>query len=92
MPDLGDRWQVCIHRDAEKELRRAPRQTVQRIWDAIGFLAQTPHPTGAAKLRALKGLYRLRVGEWRVIYHVDYGGRTVTVLRIAHRSGVYRNL
>jgi len=81
-----------FHSDAEKELRRAPRQMVQRIWDVIGTLAQTPHPTGAAKLRALKGLYGLRVGEWRVIYHLDYGGHTVTILRIAHSSEAYRNL
>jgi mRNA interferase RelE/StbE len=78
---------VLVRRSAEKEIGRLPvgvrRLVVQRI---VG-LREDPRPPG--KLSGGEG-HRIRQGDYRVVYTVDDGQRTVTVVRAAHRSDVYR--
>jgi mRNA interferase RelE/StbE len=57
--------------------------------DAIDGLALEPRPRGSTKL-AGRSDYRVRVGDWRIVYEVDDERRRVVVIRIAHRSDVYR--
>jgi mRNA interferase RelE/StbE len=59
--------------------------------DAIDGLALEPRPHGSTKL-AGRGDYRVRVGDWRIVYEVDDQRRRVILIRIAHRSDVYRRL
>lgn len=59
--------------------------------DAIDSLAVEPRPHGTTKL-AGRSDYRVRVGDWRVVYEVDDSRRRVVVVRVAHRSDVYRRL
>jgi mRNA interferase RelE/StbE len=63
--------------------------TRQRVREAIDALAEDPRPPGATKL-AGRGDYRVRVGDYRVVYAVDDAERLVLVARIAHRREVYR--
>jgi mRNA interferase RelE/StbE len=57
----------------------------------IDRLAAEPRPHGSTKL-AGRSDYRVRVGDWRIVYEVDDERRRVVVIRIAHRSDVYRRL
>jgi mRNA interferase RelE/StbE len=76
-------------REAAKALAKMPRNVRERVTSGIEALARDPF--GAANVKALVGQpgYRLRVGDWRVIYDVDSGRVVVRVLRIAPRGGVY---
>ena len=74
---------------AQKELARLPEREFERIRDAIRSLAELPRPPGCLKLSGRAG-WRIRVGDYRVLYEIDEGAETVTVLHVGHRRDVYR--
>lgn len=83
-------YRVEISRDASKTLQRMPRNTASLIRAKIGALAVDPHArnNNVKKLTARPG-YRLRVGEWRVIYDLHDALRILAVEQIAPRGSVY---
>jgi mRNA interferase RelE/StbE len=82
-------YRLLVKREAEKELRRLPRRDLKRILGKIGRLAAEPRPEGVEKLSTLER-YRVRQGDYRVLYEIDDEAQTVTVVRIGHRREVYR--
>lgn len=83
-------WTVVLSHEADKALSALPRQVQGRIVEALDKLAFDP--MGAAGVKALKGRdgYRVRVGDYRIIYELDGGELVVLVLRIGNRRDVYR--
>jgi mRNA interferase RelE/StbE len=80
-------WKLVIGRQPQKALRRLPRQVRQRIDEAILGLADDPHPDGCRPVKtAARGAYRVRVGDYRVIYIVLDDEQMVIVARIARRG------
>ena len=76
-------------RRVERQLEaaaRAHRPSYERIRAAILALASAPRPPGCARLRDEETLYRIRIGDWRVLYHVDDAGRQVVIAKVARRS------
>lgn len=86
------RWQVIIHRKAERVLKRLDGDTLERIRRAIGGLASEPRPIGYKKLSGYENLYRIRVGDWRIIYAIEDKQLIVLVLEISPRGGAYRSI
>ena len=82
-------YRVTILRRAQKELGALAGEAYTRVRDAIGGLAQEPRPPGCLKLTGREG-WRIRIGDYRVVYEIDDSGRTVTVLHVGHRRDVYR--
>ena len=82
-------YRVTILRRAQKELGALVGEAYSRVRDAIAGLAHDPRPTGCLKLTGRDG-WRIRIGNYRVVYEIDDGGRTVTVLHVGHRRDVYR--
>jgi mRNA interferase RelE/StbE len=82
-------YEVRLHPAAAREYRRLQGPLRDRIRTAIDALAVDPRPVNVAKL-AGRDDYRIRVGDYLVVYAVDDGERLVIVARIAHRSEVYR--
>jgi len=80
---------LYILRRAQKELAQLPPDAYTRVRDAIRALARDPRPRGCSKLRGREG-WRLRVGDYRVIYEIDDRLRQVSVLHIGHRRDIYR--
>ncbi len=74
---------------ALRELKTLPPRIEGRLRDAIEDLAHEPRPPGCKKLRGGTG-WRVRVGDYRVIYQVDDSARVVIVLRAGHRRDIYR--
>ncbi len=74
---------------ALRELRKIDRSTQPRIRGAIALLAQDPRPPASRQLRGRVG-YRLRVGEYRIIYTIDDGVLLIVVVTIGHRREVYQ--
>lgn len=82
-------YSVVIKRSAERELRKIPKQDLPRVVTRIQALGQEPRPPGCEKLSEQER-YRVRQGDYRIVYAVDNGARTVEVVKLAHRREVYR--
>lgn len=80
---------VSLKRSAEKELERLPTKIHDRIIGHLISLKEIPRPVGAKTLRGREG-YRIRIGDYRVLYVIDDSERRVEVFSIAHRKEVYR--
>jgi len=81
--------EVRLHPEAVQAFRRLRGRVRDRIESAIDGLAAEPRPHGAVKL-AGRDDFRIRVGDYRIVYAVDDTERLVLVARIAHRREVYR--
>ena len=86
---VAEPYEVRLHPDAARAFRRLHGQLRERIRVAIDALAVDPRPAGVVKL-AGRDDYRVRVGDYRIVYAVDDTERLVLVARIAHRREVYR--
>ena len=88
-----NRYQVLITpaalRDIEKHVPRKLRSAVER---AIDKLREEPLPPGAKPLHGVPGLYRIRVGDYRIVYSADRKAPSVTVEKVGDRKEVYRFL
>ncbi len=82
-------YRVVVSRSAERELRQIPKRDLRRIARKIEALAQDRTPSGSIKLEGERR-YRLRQGDWRIIYEIDHASRTVDIVKVGHRSEVYR--
>jgi mRNA interferase RelE/StbE len=74
---------------ALRDFTALPREAQQRIRPKINALAQNPYPHGTKKLKG-ENAFRIRIGDYRIIYEVRGNELIVLVLRIAHRREVYR--
>jgi mRNA interferase RelE/StbE len=75
---------------AAQTLRKLERRDQERLAPAFADLATNPRPPGATKLHRQPNIYRIRVGDFRIIYSPDDARRRVTITRIGHRRDVYR--
>ncbi len=82
-------YALAIFPSAQRELGSLPPEVSRRVRAAIVDLAHEPRPPGCRKLTGREG-WRLRVGDYRILYDVDDGTQTVTVVHIGHRRDVYR--
>ncbi|MCC7360192.1 MAG: type II toxin-antitoxin system RelE/ParE family toxin [Anaerolineales bacterium] len=78
-----------ITRPAKKGLEDLPAEPYQRVKAVINELAQTPRPEGCKKLVERAG-WRIRVGDYRVLYTIDDDHRIVTIVHVSKRSDAYR--
>ncbi|MCR4418620.1 MAG: type II toxin-antitoxin system RelE/ParE family toxin [Clostridia bacterium] len=85
-------YSVYLKPSAEKDLRRLSPPLVSRVLAAIEGLRSAPFPPGAVKLTGAQRVYRLRVGDYRIIYEVNAHTREVTVYYVRHRREAYRSL
>lgn len=83
-------YKLIIKSSAEKDLRRLPRSLFLRINQQILALRLEPRPDGVRKLKGVVYGWRIRVGDYRVVYQIDAAAETVTIIRVRHRRDVYR--
>ena len=81
-------YQISISRNAQKQLDKLPDNLAHRLVEAIYGLSQNPHPAGHKKLKGRNG-YRIRVGDYRVIYEIFDNVLLITVVAIGHRKDIY---
>ncbi len=84
------RYRVSLARSATKQLRAIDRTIAQRIILRLDSLAENPRPAGCVRLQGARHLWRIRVGDYRVVYEIDEAERKVDVSIIRHRRDVYR--
>ena len=85
-------YKVIFKPSVEKDLRSLPQSVVTRIFKHIDALKDNPLPRLSIKLAGAEQLYRVRIGDYRMIYGVDKNNRQVIVHYVRHRRDVYRHL
>ena len=85
------RDRVIFSPAADRQLRKLPDDVQRRIVREAETLEDDPRPPGTAKLTGSEDLYRLRVGDYRIVYQIRKTRLVVLVLRVRHRRDVYRD-
>ena len=83
-------YRVLLERGAERDLNRLSSEIHDRVITAIRALGGNPRPAGCRKLLGSKNDWRIRVGDYRVLYEIADAIRIVRVNRVRHRREVYR--
>jgi len=83
------RYVLDIKPSARKEFDNLNDSVIARVAPKIEDLATNPRPSGCRKLRGYRDFWRIRVGDYRVVYIIDDDRKMVSVTRIAHRKDVY---
>ena len=86
------RYCIEIKKSAQKEIARLPRRERRRVLGAIAALAYEPRPQEVRKIVGAEEAYRIRVGDYRVVYQIAKRVLIVFVIRVGHRKDVYRRL
>ena len=81
---------VEFHPDVYKQLQQLPRTVFASALNAIVGLGHDPRPVGVRKLVGSRSDWRVRIGEYRIVYEIDDRAETVTVMQVRHRRDVYR--
>ena len=85
-------YNLILRPSVEKDFRHLPRPLIQNILRRIEGLKADPFPYQTIKLSGAERLYRIRVGDYRIVYEVDTAARRVTIHYVRHRREVYRGL
>ena len=85
-------YRIEVSATAEKQLRRLRREDQVRVLRAIQPLATEPTPPGSRKVRGYDGVFRIRVGTYRILYRVEGRRLVIIILKIGHRREIYRTL
>jgi mRNA interferase RelE/StbE len=83
-------YSIRLKPSAEKDLRKLPKDVLQRVFQVLESLPSDPFPHQSSKLTGTDRLYRIRVGDYRIVY--EAGAAELTVHYIRHRREVYRRL
>jgi len=84
-------YRIEFKPSAAKALEALPRRDQRRLLAKIEVLSVTPRPAGCEKLEGLPDLYRIRSGDYRIIYQIYDESLLVLIVRIGHRREVYRS-
>ena len=83
------KYAVEVKLAARKELDGLPDSVLARVVRHIESLGDLPRPAGCKKLKGYRDQWRIRIGDWRVVYLIDDTLKRVSIVRIAHRRDVY---
>ncbi len=82
-------YEITFAASAKREFRDLSPDVIDRIRPKVRELANDPRPPGCKKLHGHKDRWRIRIGDYRIVYSIDDANKTVDVTRIAHRREVY---
>jgi mRNA interferase RelE/StbE len=83
-------YKIEVSATAERQLKKIPREEAIRILRSISLLAIDPRPVGSRQLSGYERIYRIRTGNYRVIYEIDSKRIIVVILKIGQRKDIYR--
>jgi mRNA interferase RelE/StbE len=84
------RYRIEITKTAKRELRALPANVAKRVDVRVASLAEDPRPVGVRKIVGAEDLYRVRVGDYRIVYEIQDATVLITIIRVRHRGDVYR--
>ncbi len=83
-------YRLSLRPAADRDIRRLPRFVLTRVERVIEKLKEEPRPAGCQKLSGFENEWRVRVGDYRILYVVDDAQKEIRIARIAHRREAYR--
>ncbi|OGQ04257.1 MAG: plasmid stabilization protein [Deltaproteobacteria bacterium RIFCSPLOWO2_01_FULL_45_74] len=83
-------YAVYLEKAAQKDLDKLPKNRFDQIISKIKSLSDNPRPTGCRKITGSQNDWRIRIGDYRVVYEIDDKAKAVRVMRARHRREVYR--
>jgi mRNA interferase RelE/StbE len=83
-------YRIEWKKSTKKDLRKLPSEIVDRILEAVDRLAENPFQHGVEKLAGAEHSYRMRIGDYRVVFEVVSGSTLIEIHRVRHRKDVYR--
>ena len=84
------KYRIEFSTTAERQFKKLQKEVQARLKNRIDILAENPFPRGLKKLSAEEDLYRLRIGDYRIIYQVQGKALLILILKLGHRKNVYR--
>ena len=85
-------YAITYKKSVEKDLRKVSKPHLKKIVQAIQQLAHNPKPATSTHLKGFSNVYRLRVGDYLIVYEINKGELAVLIVRVAHRREAYKNL
>jgi mRNA interferase RelE/StbE len=85
-------YAVTVKASAIKQIDALPKPMAKRVLARVESLGQEPRPPGCVKLKGASSLWRIRIGDYRVVYAIDETTKTIDVRIVAHRREVYRDV
>ena len=89
---MTDFYSISFRSSADKDLRALSKKLVSRVVEKLEGLREEPFPREAVKLSGVERLYRVRVGDYRIVYEVDTQEKQIIIYYIRHRREIYRAL
>jgi len=83
-------YKLEILRSANKDVRKIDKRYIEHIFNTIKSLAENPFPSHCKKLKGSESSYRIRIGDYRIIYEVETKEKIVTIFHIRHRQDAYK--
>ncbi len=83
-------YKIEWKKSAKKELKKLDKQIISRILQVVENLAKNPYSSDSKKLVASDSIYRIRVGNYRIIYKIESSVLTIEVIKVVHRREIYR--
>ena len=87
---MANGYTIVLTRGAGKELDKLDRPVLNRVVPQIDALANEPRPAGCRKLVNKTKMWRVRVGDWRILYEIDDLARAVKIIAVRHRNEAYK--
>lgn len=87
-----EKFEVHLRKSAQKDLESLDKIIIRKIVAVLKALEIDPLPFGHRKIQGFDDLYRIRIGNYRIVYEFTKGKLIICVIKIAHRKDVYRNL
>lgn len=82
-------YRIIVPKTVQKQINKLPNTIQARVIESLLSLKETPRPSNSLKMKNSQG-YRLRVGDYRVLYDIDDKTQTMTLRRVEHRRDIYR--
>lgn len=83
-------YKIEWKQSAKKELKKLDKQIVPRILQAVENLADNPYSSGSKKLIGSDSIYRIRVGDYRIVYNIKSSVLIIEIIKVGHRREIYR--
>ncbi len=85
-----DLYKIEWKRSAVKELKKLPKETISKILVAVQELSSNPFPNQTTKLVGSQQSFRIRIGDYRVVYNIFAETLIIEIVRVKHRKEVYK--
>ncbi len=85
-------YEIKFEKCALKDFESLSKRQAEKIAKQVAFLKENPRPPGTKKLKGRNSLYRVRVGDYRIVYAVEDDVCVILIVRVGHRKEIYKHL